>query len=187
MRAEGFSFREIGLELGIDKMKVHRILKSAPPVPEDRISDPTVAAAPADGDDLGGDAEPGDPLILSWLSAADLELLGVSAGDLAGQRGDPLHCYRMLGLIHTERGRRERARLTGRQWVLWLLRESGAADRVGSDGPTPQHVRDARIVELKRSGWTLEAIAREVGLSGKGAVSNALARIARELNGSEVD
>ncbi|WP_155771529.1 hypothetical protein, partial [Mycobacterium asiaticum] len=76
MRAEGFSFREIGLELGIDKMKVHRILKSAPPVSEDRISDPTLAAPPAaDGDDLGGDAEPGDPLILSLLSAADLEFL----------------------------------------------------------------------------------------------------------------
>lgn len=45
----------------------------------------------------------------------------------------------------------------------------------------PAHLRDAQIVELRRSGWMLAEIAGEVGLSSKAAVSQAITRIATEL------
>jgi hypothetical protein len=32
---------------------------------------------------------------------------------------------------------------------------------LGAGGPVPNNMRDARIVELRRSGWTLAAIAEE--------------------------
>jgi hypothetical protein len=44
----------------------------------------------------------------------------------------------------------------------------------------PNSMRDARIVELRRSGWTQVAIAAEVGMTQAG-VSQALSRIATEL------
>lgn len=65
-------------------------------------------------------------------------------------------------------------------FTAWLY--EGAAEPVPvPGGPVPDSVRDARIVELRRSGWTLAAIAEEVGMSSKAAVSNALSRIACEL------
>lgn len=54
-------------------------------------------------------------------------------------------------------------------------------ESLGPGGPVPNAMRDARIVELRRSGWTLAAIAEEVGMSSKAAVSQALSRIACEL------
>jgi hypothetical protein len=89
-------------------------------------------------------------------------ILGLPAGSKAGDA-----CRRLF-----DAGRGEAV------FTAWLY--EGAGEPVPG-GPVPDSVRDARIVELRRSGWTLAAIAEEVGLSSKAAVSNALSRIACEL------
>jgi hypothetical protein len=53
---------------------------------------------------------------------------------------------------------------------------AGADPAPVSTQEMPAHVRDDRIVELRREGWTLQQIGDDVGMS-KGAVSRALERI----------
>ena len=74
MRDEGFSVREIARELGLSRMKVHRVLMASPTVPS--VSD--------------------DPLV-ALLTEADVAHLGLSAADVAGGL-NALQRYRMLGL-----------------------------------------------------------------------------------------
>jgi hypothetical protein len=62
MKAEGFSIREIARELGLSRIRVHRVLSASPPTDCTAIS--------------------GDP-ILSLLTDADLAHLGLSAADVA--------------------------------------------------------------------------------------------------------
>jgi hypothetical protein len=65
MSAEGFSVREIARELGLSRMRVHRMLTASPSVP----AVPSSAAAD------------GDPVV-ALLTPADLACLGVTAGDV---------------------------------------------------------------------------------------------------------
>lgn len=176
----GESERSIARQVKVSKTYVHKMLTRLRSVPDGPAHE--LPVSPAETFDEGS---PGDPLIVSLLSKADLAVLGLSADDLAGFRGNELHAYRLMGVVHTERARKARELLSGRFWAEWLLREVGALERVdGSDGQVSRDMRDARIVELRRSGWTLEAIAAEVGMKSRGAVLNALNRIARELDGS---
>jgi hypothetical protein len=82
LRAEGFSVREIARELGLSRMKVHRVL---------------MASAAAAADEPPPVPVVSDDPILALLTEADMAWLGVSAADAAAGL-DPLQRYRMLGL-----------------------------------------------------------------------------------------
>ena len=62
----------------------------------------------------------------------------------------------------------------GDGWAQWHAAGADAA-AVASD-PVPAHVRDERIVELRREGWSLAQIGAELSMT-KGGVSRALERI----------
>lgn len=211
LHGEGCSIREIARRTGLSRMKVHRIVASAPAAPEKPSESDgfgglrSVPAgsdfnddddlSPADTEVFAGAGNNSDPLLTSLLSVSDMELLGVTAEDLAGLRGDAMVVYRLVGDGSGSSVRwdgaaavKARASLSGREWALWLVKQAGGEvqeEFLGPGGPVANDLRDARIVELRRSGWTLAAIAEEVGLSGKAAVHNALARIAAELKGPE--
>jgi hypothetical protein len=158
-------------------------------VPGDGVP-PTDQHVPAAQDQFADSSKlfDGEPLV-SLLSESDMAVLGVSESDLAGLYGDELVVYRLVGDGTSSRwdsaeAVKAHARLSGRAWALWLLKNAGGMvpqEYLGPGGPVPNSMRDARIVELRRSGWTLAAIATEVGLSSKAAVSQALSRIACEL------
>lgn len=82
----------------------------------------------------------------------------------------PLTRYRLIGLCRTGRARAAFDGLGGGvKWFRWLLREAGADDPSPSEAaPSPRHVRDARIVELRRDGWMLAEIAADVGMTEGG-------------------
>jgi AraC-like DNA-binding protein len=63
---------------------------------------------------------------------------------------------------------------------------SGAVPEFPNGGRMSTHVRDRRISELRRQGWTLAAIADTVGMT-EGGVSRALQRLSEESNTSEDD
>jgi DNA-binding CsgD family transcriptional regulator len=160
MKAEGFSVREIARELGLSRMKVHRALSASPAAP-------AADAVPAVSDDP----------IMSLLTEADLECLGVSAADLVVGLS-ALDKYRCLGLSSAA-GERARALFDhgrGRDaWSRWLHAAEGWVPVAGE--PMPPAVRDRRIVELRRDGWTLAQIADALDLS-EGGVSRAITRLA---------
>jgi Homeodomain-like domain len=87
LKAEGFSVREIARELGLSRMKVHRVL-AAPPA--------TAVPVSAELSESGQSHVAPDP-ILSLLTEADMAHLHVEAADVAAGL-DALTRYRMMGL-----------------------------------------------------------------------------------------
>jgi hypothetical protein len=118
-----------------------------------------------------------DP-VLALLTEVDLEHLGVSAAEVAGGL-TALDRYRIMGLPpdsaagDAARGLFDHGR-GGDAWTAWL--HAGRSPVKVAAEPVPAHVRDERIIELRREGWTLQQIGDDVGMS-KGAVSRALERI----------
>jgi transcriptional regulator with XRE-family HTH domain len=82
MRAEGFSIREIARELGVSRMRVHRVLMSQ--------QSPAVPTAAVAGSTSVVDA------VVGPLSERDLDWLGLSAAEAAGGLS-ALDRYRLTG------------------------------------------------------------------------------------------
>jgi hypothetical protein len=83
LKAEGFSVREIARELGLSRMKVHRMLAALPPA--DIGNSPNIETA-----------VPADPTV-ALLTEADMAWLRVSAAEVS--RGlNALERYRIMGL-----------------------------------------------------------------------------------------
>jgi lambda repressor-like predicted transcriptional regulator len=150
LKAEGSSVREIARELGLSRMKVHRILMASPPVP-------AVGAVPADP-------------ILAEQTREYLERHGVSAAEAAAHLGVPVDSVEGGLLNELEWYRLQALAVSPAARAQARVSVSALAE------PMPAHVRDDRIVEFRSEGWSLAAIGAEVGMT-KGAVSRALERI----------
>lgn len=140
----------------------------------DRVEKAASPSAVVVADDAG---ESDDP-ILSLLTPLDVKRLGVTAEDAA--RGlSPLDRYRVLGLPSAAGAAARELFDSGRgqaAFTSWL-RPAGEVVSAGAAEPAPRHVRDQRIIELRRDGATLAEIATEVGLT-EGAVSRVITRVA---------
>jgi DNA-binding Lrp family transcriptional regulator len=173
LSAQGKSIRDIERELGIDRGKVWRVLKKlkklSAPAPAVPVVEPKSSVTARN---LADDSE---------LTSADLDMLDLSPGDLARVL-NPLERYRTqrAPAVFGERGAEALRRLQAHP--CWTMGEdSGVAAVPGAvpefpGGRMSTHVRDGRIVELRRQGWTLAAIVDAVGMS-EGGVSRAVRRL----------
>jgi hypothetical protein len=156
--SRGESVRQIAAAMELSKSYVHKILARLRSVPDQPVGDGC-----------------GDPIV-ALLTDADLAHVGVSAADVSSGLS-ALERYRIMGL-RSAAGDAARELLDhgrgGDAWAQWLAAGADAA-AVASD-PVPGHVRDDRVVELRRDGWTLAQIGAELGMT-KGGVSRALERI----------
>ena len=156
MRAEGFS---VGRSPGVGF-----VADEGAPV---LMASPAIAAVAA---------VPADPIV-ALLTEADMAHLG-SAGDVVGGL-TALERYRVLCLpAGSAAGDAARALFDhgrgGDAWREWL--HAGQEPVPVAGDPMPAHVRDGRIVELRREGWSLAQIADALSMT-KGGVSRALDRI----------
>jgi lambda repressor-like predicted transcriptional regulator len=168
LRAEGYSFRAIAKRLGMSLGAVQRALQRAEKAPA--VTPSSVAAG-------------GDPVV-ALLTNDDLAHLGVSAGDVL----NALDRYRFLGLPEGSAAGDAARRLFdhGRNdaaFTAWLYEGAGEPVPVRGE-PLPAHVRDKRIVELRREGWNLADIGAAVHMSEAG-VSRALQRLSGDPDASE--
>ena len=102
---------------------------------------------------------------------------GWKRADLA--RGlSALDRYRMLGLKLAAGDAAGDALRDGRAPHGWIHAGEQVPAALATE-PMPRHVRDQRIVELRRAGWPLREIANALGMS-ESCVSQAITRIANE-------
>jgi transcriptional regulator with XRE-family HTH domain len=166
--SRGESVRQIAAAMELSKSYVHKILARLRSVPDQPVGD--------------GCSDP----IVALLTEQDLAHLGVSAADVSSGLS-ALERYRILGLPAGSAARDAARELFdhgrgGDAWRQWM--DAGPDPVPVAGEPMAAHVRDERMVELRRDGWTLQQIADALNMT-KGGVSRAIERVYHRRPGQQ--